>query len=145
VDLAAGCETRALLDDGSGAHEAAPTEHAAVTHDRTGFDDGPGADATAVDHGAGADDHAVLDDEIVVRQQVQDGVLQELDVAADADRTPRAGRPTATTSLGSIISAGTRVPSPRKTRSPTRAPGMSVEAFPISQRSPTVAPITVQR
>ncbi len=65
--------------------------------------------------------------------------------SAEADRTTRAGRPTATTSLGSVVPPGTRVPSPRNTRSPTRAPGMRIEAFPISQRSPTVAPITLQR
>src|SRR4051812_23992920 len=65
--------------------------------------------------------------------------------AAEAVRMMRAGRPTATTSLGRVIPAGTRVPSPRNTRSPMRAPDMRMEAFPISQRSPTVAPTTTQR
>ena len=45
-----------------------------------------GADATAVDHRPGADDHTVVDDEVVVGQQVQDGVLEDLDVVADAHR-----------------------------------------------------------
>ena len=37
------------------------------------------------------------------------------------------------------------MPSPRKTRSPSRLPGIRMEALPISQRSPTVAPTTRQR
>src|SRR6266540_7144355 len=53
VDLGAGREARALLDDCSGAHHAAGAEHAAVTDDRSWLDDGSGADATAVDHGPG--------------------------------------------------------------------------------------------
>src|SRR5262245_4647631 len=57
----------------------------------------------------------------------------------------RAGRPTATTSFGSVAPAGTSVPSPRNTRSPRRAPGMRIDALPISHRSPTVAPTTRQR
>ena len=59
-------------------------------------------------------------------------------------RPAPAGRPRPRRS-GNVIPAGTSVPSPRKTRSPSRAPGMSIEAFPISHRSPTVAPTTMQR
>ena len=66
VDVGAGREPRALLDHGAGAHDAAGAEHAAVTDDGAWFDDGPGADATAMDHRPGADDHSVVDDEIVV-------------------------------------------------------------------------------
>src|SRR5947208_10630057 len=65
--------------------------------------------------------------------------------ASDTVRITRAGRPTATTSLGRSMPAGTSAPSPRNTRSPSRAPGMRMEALPISQRSPTVAPMTRQR
>ena len=65
--------------------------------------------------------------------------------SSDTVRMIRAGRPTATTSLGSVVPGGTSVPSPRKTRSPRRAPGIRIEALPISQRSPTVAPTTRQR
>ena len=86
VGLGAGVEPRALFHDCSGAYHAAGAEHAAVTDDRSRLDDGSGADATAVDHGAGADDDAVVDDEVVVREQVQDSVLEDLDVAADAHR-----------------------------------------------------------
>ena len=86
VDVAAGVEAGALLDNRSGAHDAAGADHAAVTHDRPGFDDRAGADAAAVDHRPGADDHAVVDDQVVVRQQVQDGVLEDLHVVADAHR-----------------------------------------------------------
>ena len=75
---------RALLDDRAGAHDAPGTEHAVVTHDRARLDDGSGADATAVDHRAGTDDHTVVDDEVVVGEQVQDGVLEDLHVVADA-------------------------------------------------------------
>src|SRR5207253_2233914 len=89
VDVGAGRESRALLHDGPGTHDASGAEDAPVAHDGAGFDDGTSADATAVDHGAGTDDHAVLDDEIVVGEQVQDGVLQDLDVGTDAYRAMR--------------------------------------------------------
>ena len=46
----------------------------------------PRADLAAVDHGSRADDHVVVNDELVVGQQVQDGVLEDLHVVADADR-----------------------------------------------------------
>ena len=41
---------------------------------------------TAVDHGARSDDDPVVDDELVVGQEVQDRVLEDLDIVADADR-----------------------------------------------------------
>ena len=182
----------------------------------------------------GSDDHAVVDDEVVVGEQVQDGVLEDLHVVADAHRSVRVaddldagaddrafadddvtgdlggreqdrrsarrsarcrGRRRAdpwrsppvvrstviarvrrerqvaaaqTARAGEVVGrrrahdprravrprrrrraascpAGTSVPSPRNTRSPSRAPGMRIEALPISHRSPTVAPITRQR
>src|SRR5436190_699321 len=72
-----------------GALDATGAEHAAVAHDGAGLDDGAGADSAAVDHRPGTHDCSVLDDEVVVRQQVQDGVLQDLDVASDAHRSVR--------------------------------------------------------
>ena len=65
--------------------------------------------------------------------------------SADASARRRAGRPTATASSGNVIPAGTSVPSPRNTRLPRRAPGMRIDALPISQRSPTLAPTTRHR
>jgi len=40
-----------------------------------------------VNHRAGPDDHVVFDDELVVGQQVQHGVLQDLHPGADPDRS----------------------------------------------------------
>ena len=56
-----------------------------ATDDRGGLDDGAGTEVAAVDHRAGPDDHVVLDDELVVGQQVQHGVLQDLHPGADPD------------------------------------------------------------
>src|SRR3954470_3996712 len=55
------------------------------------------------------------------------------------------GRPTSTVEGGITAPAGTSVPSPRMQPSPIRAPGMRIAPLPISQRSPTVAPMTCAR
>src|SRR4051812_41464125 len=57
----------------------------------------------------------------------------------------RPGRPTTTASSGTMVPAGRTVPSPRKHLRPTRTPGMRIEPFPISLKSPTEAPIRRQR
>src|SRR3954470_20991670 len=55
------------------------------------------------------------------------------------------GRPPRTAGGGMTAPAGTSVPSPRMQPSPIRAPGMRIAPLPISQRSPTVAPMTCAR
>jgi hypothetical protein len=80
---------RPLFDDGAGADHRPGADHAAVADDRTRLDDAPASEPTAVDHGAGTDDHAVVDDELVVGEQMQDGVLQDLNVGSDTHRAVR--------------------------------------------------------
>ena len=82
-------EPGALLDARPGADDRPGADQAAVAHDRAGLDDGAGADVAAVDHRARADDHVVVDDQLVVGQQVQHRVLQDLHPGADADRAVR--------------------------------------------------------
>src|SRR3954447_1510975 len=62
--------------------------------------------------------------------------------ASVALRMACGGRPTRTVDGGITAPAGTSVPSPRMHPSPIRAPGMRIAPLPISQRSPTVAPMT---
>src|SRR3954464_9539273 len=73
------CLAGALLDARSGADDGLRPGGAEVADDRGGLDDAASADVAAVDHGAGPDDDVVLDDQLLVRQQVQHGVLQDLD------------------------------------------------------------------
>lgn len=71
---------RRMIVDGR--RQAAPVpggQGAEVADDGGGLHDAAAPDVAAVDHGAGPDDDVVLDDQLVVRQQVQDGVLQDLD------------------------------------------------------------------
>src|SRR5204863_2415419 len=82
-------EMRALLDDGAGAHGTPAAEYAVVTDDGAGLDDRSRADPTAVGHRAGPDDHTVVDDEVVVGEEMQHGVLEDLHVVADAHRSVR--------------------------------------------------------
>src|SRR5215210_5053325 len=79
-------EVRTLLDAGAGPDDGLSADPAEVADDRGGFDDGAGAEVAAVDHRAGPDDDVVLDDELVVGQQVQYGVLQNLHPGADPYR-----------------------------------------------------------
>src|SRR3954451_13767080 len=69
----------ALLDAGAGADDGLLAHPAPVADDGGGLDDAAAADVAALDHGAGPDDDVVLDDQLVVPQQVQYGVLQDLD------------------------------------------------------------------
>jgi hypothetical protein len=55
------------------------------------------------------------------------------------------GRPTSTVDGGITAPAGTSVPSPRMQPFPSRAPGIRIAPLPISQRSPTVAPMICAR
>src|SRR4051794_40115939 len=55
------------------------------------------------------------------------------------------GRPTSTVDGGITAPAETSVPSPRMQPSPRRDPGMRIAPLPISQRSPTVAPMICAR
>src|SRR3954470_16289603 len=65
--------------------------------------------------------------------------------ASVALRMACGGRPTRTVDGGITAPAGTSVPSPRMQPSPIRAPGMRIAPLPISQRSPTVAPMICAR
>src|SRR5436190_11178668 len=87
VDDGACFESRSLLDDRAGAHYTPAADHAVVADDRAGLDDGPSTDVAAVDHRSRADDDAIVEDQIVVREKVQDGVLEDLDVVADPYRS----------------------------------------------------------
>ena len=65
---------KALFDDFHGAHDASLRRARSVVADDGAWlhDDGQGADATAVDHGAeGPDDHTIVDEQLVVREQMQ--------------------------------------------------------------------------
>src|SRR3954453_3852861 len=59
---------------------AAPVgaDGAAIADDRAWFDNRAGTDVAAVDHRSGSGDRSVLNDELVVREQVQHGVLDDL-------------------------------------------------------------------
>ena len=60
-------------------------------------------------------------------------------------RMARPGRPTTTASSATAVPGGKSVPSPRMQPRPRRAPASRIDPLPISQRSPTAAPITTQR
>jgi hypothetical protein len=70
-------KARALFDDGTGPDDAARAERAVIADDGAWLDDRAGTDLAAVDHGARSDCDAVLDDQLVVGKQVQDGVLPD--------------------------------------------------------------------
>src|SRR5262245_9973687 len=89
VDLGASPESRALLDDRTRPDDAFGADRAAVADDRSRLDHGPSTDVAAMDHRSRPDDRVVLDDELVVGQQMEHGVLQNLDVVADAHRAVR--------------------------------------------------------
>ncbi len=55
------------------------------------------------------------------------------------------GLVTRTESAGITVPAGTSVPSPRMQPLPRREPGMRIAPFPISHKSPMVAPTMVAR
>lgn len=75
----------ALGDQGTGLDEGVFADGAVVTEGGPRLYDGGPADGGAVDYAGGTDDDVVLDDELVVGQEVEDGVFQDLDVVADAD------------------------------------------------------------
>ena len=65
---------------------AVVAESGPVRDDRTGFDHAAIPNHTAVDHRGGTDDAVVADEQMVVGEQVQDGVLEYLHPIADANR-----------------------------------------------------------
>ena len=81
----AGKRSRCLTHAPARTSEPAPTP-AVVADDRGRLDHGAGLDVAAVDHRPRADDDVVLDDQLVVGQQVQHGVLQDLHPGPDAHR-----------------------------------------------------------
>ena len=76
-------ESRALLDNRAGAHDASGADEAVVADDRPRFDHGA-VRCGSVGSSRRVHNRPVLDHQLVVREQVQNGVLENLDVVADA-------------------------------------------------------------
>ena len=112
----------ALFDAGTGTDRRFGSDHAATAHDRRRFDDAAPADPAAVDHRTGTDDDVIVDEQFIVRQQVQDRVLEDLYPGADADGpcespmilTPALMRVFSPTTTSPVISAesNSSVPAP---------------------------------
>ena len=79
----------ALFDAGARADDGLGSDAAEVADDGGGLDDGAVADVAAVDHRARPDDDLVADHHLVVREEVQDRVLQDLGPRADPEPQTR--------------------------------------------------------